>query len=135
MRKIVILVLAIILPIYASAQSCRIGGAEDGSSIQVNGNEQSGDFVSVFISNDSSSISANVTISINAVYQARDNDGNILKNYKNLERTYTGRVLAKSCMETVCKVNVPVRIEESSGRGYWSLIRYEIQNISGFKCQ
>lgn len=103
--------------VSANAQSCKISGADDGSTVMVTNDWKDGNTINVNLSNDSEKICANVTVKVKVTYAG-----------SNHYKTYEGH--GKSCPNQDCKIEIPIS-ENINGYDYRS---YEVISVSGNKC-
>lgn len=121
MKKILVLLMALIgISFAANAQSCKISGASDGSTVMVTNDYQEGNKVVVNLENDSEGTCANVTVEVIVSYAGGKS------------QTYTGR--GKSCPGSSCKIEIPVQ-SNYNGNSSYPLKGYKVQKVSGTKCE
>ena len=106
--------------VTANAQSCKISGANDGSTVMVTNDYQDGSKIVVNLENDSNETCANVTVEVVVSYAG----GN--------SKTYTGR--GKSCPGSTCKIEIPIQ-ENYNGKSNYPIKGYTVQKVSGTKCE
>ena len=117
MKKVLLMMFALVcFSVTANAQSCKISGASDGSTVMVTQDYQEGNKIVVNLENDSESTCANVTVEVEVTYGA------------NTVKTYTGR--GKSCPNSSCRIEISV--PEKSGQ--LSMNKYKVTKVSGSKC-
>lgn len=117
MKKIFLIMFALIcFGATANAQSCKISGAGDGSTVMVTQDYQEGNKIVVNLENDSETTCANVTVDVEVTYGA------------NTVKTYTGR--GKSCPNSTCRIEIS--FPEKSGQ--LDMRKYKIKSVSGTKC-
>lgn len=117
MKKFVLFFAILISVCFAAnAQSCKISGSNDGSSILCTGHYLDGNKVAVTLSNDSESTCANVVVKVKVTY----------KNGSSKE--FEGR--GKSCPDQ--EAIIDVYIETTNGSYEWS--KYQVTGVSGNKC-
>lgn len=118
MKKILLVLVAMLgISFMANAQSCKISGATDGSTIMVSQDRLEGDKVIVNLENDSESTCANVTVTVEVSYGNTDNNN----------KTFTGRV--KSCPNATATVTIPIQTTNKNLK----LRTYKV-TVSGNKC-
>lgn len=121
MKKVLLILVAMLgISFAANAQSCKIQGANDGSTVMVTNDYQDGNKIVVNLENDSNEICANVTVEVTVSYAG----GNT--------KTYSGR--GKSCPGTSCKIEIPIQ-ENYNGQSRYPLKGYKVQKVSGTKCE
>lgn len=121
MKKVLALLVALIgISFAANAQSCKISGASDGSTVMVTNDYQEGNKVVVNLENDSAETCANVTVEVNVSYKG------------DKSQTFTGR--GKSCPGSSCKIEIPIQINYN-GNSHYPLKGYKVQKVSGTKCE
>ena len=121
MKKVLLMMFALIcFGMTANAQSCKISGASDGSTVMVTNDYQDGSKVVVNLENDSNETCANVTVEVVVSYLG------------GFSKTYTGR--GKSCPGSTCKIEIPIQ-EKYNGNSTYSLKEYKVQKVSGTKCE
>lgn len=117
MKKVLFIMFALIcFSVSANAQSCKISGAGDGSTVMVTQDYQEGNKIIVNLENDSETTCANVTVEVEITYGT------------NTVKTYTGR--GKSCPNSSCKIEIP--FPEKSGS--LNMSKYSVIKVSGTKC-
>ena len=117
MKKIFLLLVALIgISYVANAQSCKISGTNDGSTILCTDQHLDGNKVVVNLSNDSENTCANVTVTVEVTYE------------NNSTKTFQGR--GKSCPNAEAAINV--YIETVNNGKNWK--KYEVTGVSGNKC-
>lgn len=103
--------------LFANAQSCKISGSSDGSSILCTGQHMEGDnTVVVNLSNDSESTCANVTVVVKVTYEGGST------------QEFEGR--GKSCPDTEAAIRVYINNQKNGKQ--WK--KYEVTGVSGSKC-
>lgn len=118
MKKVILFLVAILgISFAANAQSCKISGANDGSTVMVTNDYQAGNKIVVNLENDSSETCANVTVVVEVSYGG------------NNSKTYTGR--GKSCPGTSCKIEIPIQEKYNN----YPMKGYKVQKVSGTKCE
>lgn len=116
MKKYFLILVALIgISMAANAQSCKISGTNDGSTIMVTQDRLEGDKVIVNLENDSESTCANVTVTVEVNY----NNGK--------SQSFTGRV--KSCPNQSATVTIPIQTKNGSS----PMKNYKV-TVSGNKC-
>ena len=115
-RLFFLIVIIIFFTIIANAQSCKISGSNDGSTILCTGHSLEGNTVTVTVSNDSEKTCANVAVVVKVTYA----------NYTTKE--FEGR--GKSCPDQEAAISVYIN-KENNGKE-WT--KYEVTKISGSKC-
>ena len=121
MKRVLLMMFALIcFGMTANAQSCKISGASDGSTVMVTNDYQDGSKIVVNLENDSNETCANVTVEVVVSYA-----GSNLK-------TYTGR--GKSCPGSTCKIEIPIQ-EKYNGNTAYPMKGYTVQKVSGTKCE
>lgn len=116
MKKIFLILVALMgISMAANAQSCKISGTNDGSTIMVTQDRLEGDKVIVNLENDSESTCANVTVTVEVYY----NNGK--------SQSFTGRV--KSCPNQSATVTIPIQTKNVSS----PMKNYKV-TVSGSKC-
>lgn len=117
MKKVLVLLVALLgISFAASAQSCKIQGTNDGSTILCTGHHLDGSIVIVNLSNDSESTCANVTVKVKVTYA------------NNATETFEGR--GKSCPDQEATIDVYINLEKNGKE--WK--KYEVISVSGNKC-
>ncbi|MBP5663566.1 MAG: hypothetical protein J6X16_04765 [Bacteroidales bacterium] len=116
--KRLLLLFAIIISFTTAinAQSCKISGSNDGSTIVCTSHHMDGNNVKVTVSNDSESTCANVSIVVKVTYA------------NNTTQEFEGR--GKSCPDQEASISVPINTEYNGKE--WK--KYEVTKISGNKC-
>lgn len=118
MKKVILFLVAILgISFAANAQSCKISGANDGSTVMVTNDYQSGNKIVVNLENDSNEICANVTVEVEVSYA------------HSKPKTFTGR--GKSCPNSTCKLEIA--IDEKNGS--YTMTGYKVKKVSGTKCE
>jgi hypothetical protein len=114
MKKVLLLMFALIcFSATATAQSCKISGANDGSTIMVTNDYQDGSQIVVNLENDSERTCANVTVEVEVSY------------YHARNQIFTGS--DKSCPNATCVIKVEIgNINDMKG--------YKVKKVSGTKC-
>ncbi|MBQ2188148.1 MAG: hypothetical protein II401_06275 [Bacteroidales bacterium] len=116
MKKYFLILVALIgISMAANAQSCKISGTNDGSTIMVTQDRLEGDQVVVTLENDSESTCANVTVTVQVSY----NNGT--------SKSFEGRV--KSCPNQSSSVTIPIQKQNGSSK----MKNYKV-TVSGSKC-
>lgn len=116
MKKFFLFLVALIGTCVATnAQSCKISGTNDGSTIMVTQDRLEGDNVIVNLDNDSESTCANVTVTVTVSY----NNGT--------SKSFEGRV--KSCPNQSSSVAIPIQKQNGSSK----MKNYKV-SVSGNKC-
>ncbi len=100
----------------ANAQSCKISGTNDGSTILCTGQHMEGNKVIVNLSNDSESTCANVTVTVKVTYADKST------------KSFEGR--GKSCPNQEAAIEVYIDTEKNGK----SWTKYEVTGVSGNKC-
>lgn len=119
MKKLFLIMFALIcFGATANAQSCKISGASDGSTVMVANDYLDGNKIVINLENDSEKTCANVTVEVEVTYT-----------YSHIKETYTGR--GKSCPGSTCKIEIPV----SPTKGNNKLTDYKVKGVSGTKCE
>lgn len=119
MKKVFLLVFTLIcFGISSNAQSCKISGANDGSTIMVTNDYQEGNKIVVNLDNDSESTCANVTVEVEITYTQ-----------STCKETYTGR--GKSCPDSSCRIEIPINLT----KGTKKMSEYKVKKVSGNKCE
>ena len=117
MKKLLLIIVALLgINFAANAQSCKISGTNDGSTILCTGQHMEGNKVIVNLSNDSESTCANVTVTVKVTYA------------NNSTETFEGR--GKSCPNQEAAITVYINTEKNGKR--WT--KYEVTSVSGNKC-
>lgn len=117
MKKILFLLLAICMIIPANSQVCKISGQNDNVEIFTCSLAENNTEVHVTVANDSQSISANVTVTVEVDY------GN------NIKKTYTGRAIAKPNQETLIIIKgISPKVSNRDAKSVQAI------SISGTKC-
>lgn len=118
MKRVLLLMFALIcFGVTANAQSCKINGTDDGSTIMVTNAWKDGSTINVNLSNDSEKTCANVTVEVDVTYEGSNN----IKTYKGY---------GKSCPNQDCKIEIPIS-DEIRGLKYRN---YKVTSVSGNKC-
>lgn len=118
MKKTLVLLVALIgISFAVNAQSCKISGSNDGSTIMVTGQHMDGDEVIVNLSNDSESTCANVTVVVEVTYADKS------------KLSFEGR--GKSCPNQEAAISVSINLKNNKGKD-WD--KYEVKSVSGNKC-
>ena len=121
MKKVLLIMFALIcFGMTAKAQSCKISGASDGSTVMVSNDYQDGNKVVVNLDNDSENTCANVTVEVEVSYAG----GN--------SKTYSGR--GKSCPSSTCRIEIPIQ-ENYNGQSHYPMKGYKVRKVSGTKCE
>ena len=119
MKKILFILVALLgITFTTNAQSCKISGASDGSTVMVANDYLDGNKIVINLENDSEKTCANVTVEVEVTYT-----------YSHIKETYTGR--GKSCPGSTCKIEIPV----SPTKGNNKLTDYKVKGVSGTKCE
>lgn len=116
MKKYFYILLLVGLCFTVNAQSCKISGSNDGSTIVCTGHSIDGNNITVTLSNDSENTCANVSIIVKVTYA------------NNSTEEFEGR--GKSCPDQEAAIRVPIKTEKN-GRE-WT--KYEVARVSGSKC-
>lgn len=116
MKKVLVLLVTLMgISFTANAQSCKIQGANDGSTVMVTNDYQDGSKIVVNLENDSEKTCANVTVEVEVVYAYG-------------KKSYTG--YGKSCPDSSCKIEIPISLKN----GDYAMKGYKVQKVSGTKC-
>lgn len=124
MKKLLLIVFAICSFATVNAQTCKIVGSTDNSSIEViNEYWEKDSTYAVFLSNDSSTIAANVTVTIEVTYK-----------YGSATKTaqFSGKCKVIALGETKCQIPVPPTLSSNSN---YKADSASIISITGNKCQ
>lgn len=117
MKKLLFVLAAMIgISFAANAQSCKISGANDGSTIMCTGEHLESSTVIVNLSNDSENTCANVTVVVEVTYANRS------------KQRFEGR--GKSCPDSEAAIRVPIQLVNKGSD--WE--KYEVVGVSGNKC-
>lgn len=115
----------------ANAQSCKIKGAEDGSTVMVTNHWQEGSTVYVNLENDSEKTCANVVVKVEVKYVYRGN--HVIGGPGPQTKTYEG--YGTSCPNGTCKIEVPILSEfYDGGSRFVQAGDYKVLSVSGNKC-
>lgn len=119
MKKLLLIMFALIcFGATANAQSCKISGANDGSTIMVTNAYQEGNKIVVNLENDSENTCANVSVEVEITYT-----------YSQYKEKYTGR--GKSCPGSSCKIEIPINLTKGNNK----MTEYSVKKVSGTKCE
>lgn len=117
MKNLLILIVPLLFFCFsANAQSCKISGSNDGSSILCTGQHMEGNNVIVNLSNDSENTCANVIVVVKVTYEG------------GATQEFEGR--GKSCPNQDAAISVYINTE-NKGKPYK---KYEVTRVSGNKC-
>lgn len=118
MKNILLILIALFgVNFAANAQSCKISGANDGSTVMVTNDYQDGNKIVIDLENDSDETCANVTVEVEVSYS------------HSKPKTFTGR--GKSCPNSSCKLEIA--IDEKNGS--YAMTGYKVKKVSGTKCE
>ncbi len=127
MKKILLIMFALIcFGATANAQSCKIRGAEDGSTVMVTNHWLDGSKVFVNLENDSEKNCANVVVKVEVKYVYRGN--HVVGGPGPQTKTYEG--YGTSCPNGTCKVEVPISLNYDG----LEMRDYKVLSVSGNKC-
>lgn len=131
MKKILFVGLAVIgFAFVANAQSCKIQGANDGSTVMVTNHWLDGSKVFVNLENDSEKNCANVVVKVEVKYVYRGN--HVVGGPGPKTKTYEG--YGTSCPNGTCKVEVPVLLDFNEYGDRFEMREYKVLSVSGNKC-
>ena len=117
MKKVVLILVAMLgISFAVNAQSCKISGSEDGSTVMVTNSFQEGSKIVVNLENDSEKTCANVTVEVEVSYAG------------NNKKTYTG--YGKSCPGSSCKIDIPIDVKVGKN----DMKGFSVKKVSGNKC-
>jgi hypothetical protein len=131
MKKILVLLIVLMGISYAAnAQSCKIRGADDGSTVMVTNHWLDGSKVFVNLENDSEKTCANVTVKVEIKYVYRGN--HVVGGPGPKTKAYEG--YGTSCPNGTCKVEIPILLDINEYGDCFEMREYKVLSVSGNKC-
>lgn len=132
MKKVLLILFALIcFGATANAQSCKISGANDGSTVMVTNHWQEGSTVHVDLENDSEKTCANVVVKVEVKYVYKGN--HVVGGPGPKTKTFEGR--GTSCPNGTCKIDVSILSEfREQGDRFVQAGDYKVLSVSGNKC-